>query len=341
MDPVFIKGILAFAISVAVFIGSVWLLLSMILGVKLGYMVTGSVLWGIMVIITGLWVVISIIPIPSLGLGTALGPKGPETAWHGAGIGPELSSVETEFGTFDVSDYPNGSWQVPADNRKLADLKGDEDTKSEVESAKPVMDGFLGDALSPIPGKRKEVESALHGEVNLTSGQVQIVNIRIKQETVDEKDSLIAMGTAVPSDQLVAGQELKDATEEAVVTRYLVKPGETVSAGDPVIEAKAGSETLQLVADKDGRLISFGLRVDDAIKPGVPFATIDLSGLPGAPEPVEVLAVRVRGALRAKSITTFFIPSLILFALHLFGLDRMEREKRVAAQPVPAPQVTS
>lgn len=341
MDPIFIKGILAFAISVAVFIGSVWLLLSMILGVKLGYMVTGSVLWGIMVIITGLWVVIAIIPIPSLGLGAALGPKGPETAWHGVGIGPELSAVKTEYGAFDVSDYPDGKWQVPAKGRRLADLKRDEDTKSEVESAKPVMDGFLGDALSPIPGKRKEVEKALLGDVNLTSGQVQIINIRIKEETVDEKDSLVAMGTAVPSDLLVAGQELKDITEEAVVTRYLVKPGDKVSVGDPVIEAKVGSETLQLEADKDGRLISFGLRVDDKIKSGVPFATIDLSGLPGAPEPVEVLAVRVRGAVKAKSITNFFIPSLILFALHLFGLDRMEREKKVPAQPLPTPQVTS
>ncbi|HVE76743.1 MAG TPA: hypothetical protein VND22_08285, partial [Actinomycetota bacterium] len=102
MDSVFINGMLAFLIAFAVFIGSVYLLVALILGPRLGYFVVATNLLGIIAMLALFWVGISLIPLPQLGLGTALGPKGAETTWHGIGAGPDVTSVEHEFGTFEV-----------------------------------------------------------------------------------------------------------------------------------------------------------------------------------------------------------------------------------------------
>lgn len=328
MDPVFLKGLAAFLIMVVVFIGSVWLLTSMILGVRMGYFVTASCFFGVMILISLIWLV------------TALGPKGAEgfvgklgedTAWHAIATGDDLSTVESEFGSFDVANYPQGDWEAPSPKGLLADLrpgKG-ENTQKELETVKPVMDSLVISAVSPVPGIREDVAELVQSDVQLVSGQFQITDVRMREATVDGKESIVAVGRAVPSDMLNAGK--LDGAEEGKVSKFLAEPGEVVSVGDPTMAIKTDSRTIELKADKKGRLISFGFRIGDKIKPDVNFAVIDITGQPQAPDPVEVAAVRVRGSVRTPSVI-YLVVSLLLFALHMAGLRNTER----AAKRIPA-----
>ncbi len=327
MDPVFLKGLAAFLTMVVVFIGSVWLLTSMILGVRMGYFVTASSFFGVMILLSLIWFT------------TALGPKGAEgfvgklgedTTWHAIGTGRALSTVESEFGNFDVSDYPDGDWIVPSLKGVLADLRSGkgESTQKELETVKPVMESLVLGAVSPVPGIREDVAEQVQGDVELVAGKFQTTEVRMREATVDGKKSIVAVGRAVPTDVMNAGK--LGGLQDGKVSAFLTKPGDRVSIGDAMMSVKSASGTVELRADKAGKLIAFGFRIGDKIKPDVNFAVIDVTGQPSSPDPVEVVAVRVRGSVRTPAVV-YLVVSLILFALHMMGLRNTER----AAKKVP------
>jgi hypothetical protein len=333
MDPVFLKGVLALVLASAVFIGSVWLLLALVLGPRMGYLVTATVLFGIMVILSGMWTA------------NSLGPRGPETTWHPAGAGADLSEVSARGETYDLSDYPDGEgWVEPRENGYLADLHAarspclslisdcvERDTQGEVENASPVMETFVGEAVSPIPGIRESVAEQVQSNIALETGQFAIADIRMKEADVEGKNSIVAVGRAVPSDQIVP-DSLGPGIEEGTVDRYLVDEGDTINAGQALIQIKSDQGTFQVTSDKTGRVLTQGLRAGDTVKAGIPLAVIDVSGQPGAAAPAEVAAIRVRGAVRRPAIY-YLVASLALFALHFALLRRAERP----AVPTTAP----
>lgn len=322
----FIKGVAAFLGFIIFFVGATWLLTAMILGAKLGYFVTGACLFGVTTILSAIWFV------------TALGPKGPTgffgtlgevTAWNAVAVGPDLGAVKSKYGALNVADYPNGGWVEPSDKGRLADLKKGESTSGELANARPVMDALVGEAVSPIPGIRDQAKDRLTGEVTLKAGEYSIADVKMKAAKVAGKESIVAVGRAVPKAPLPA--DLAGAPEAELV-RYVVKTGAQVKKGDVVAEAKTGGGTIQLKADKDGRVIAYGFRKGDKVKPGVSFATVDITGQPGAPAPVEVAAARVRGSVRVPSFI-YLVVSLVLLALHLIGLNKIERADARVAQP--------
>lgn len=332
MDPVFVKGVLALVLSLVVFIGSVWLLLAMVLGVRMGYLVTATTLFGIMVILSGMWTA------------NTLGPKGPETTWHAVGAGPDISEVSANGESYDVADYPEGEWVEPKENGYMADLHpakspclslitdcSERDTAGELENARPVMETFVREAVSPIPGKREEVASQVQGSIALDESAFAMADVRMKEGEVEGKESIIAVGKAVPSDEIVPAA-FPGGLEQGTVVEYMVDVGERVSAGQPIMEAKSDSGSFQIVSDKTGRVLTHGLRPDDSVKPGVPIAVVDISGQPGAPAPVEVAAVRVLGSVRRPAIL-YLVASLVLFALHMALLRRAELARKALPQP--------
>lgn len=332
MDPVFVKGVLALILSLVVFIGSVWLLLAMVLGVRMGYLVTATTLFGIMVILSGMWTA------------NTLGPKGPETTWHAVGAGPDISEVSANGESYDVADYPEGEWVEPKENGYMADLHpakspclslitdcSERDTAGELENARPVMETFVREAVSPIPGKREEVASQVQGSIALDESAFAMADVRMKEGEVEGKESIIAVGKAVPSDEIVPAA-FPGGLEQGTVVEYIVDVGERVSAGQPIMEAKSDSGSFQIVSDKTGRVLTHGLRPDDSVKPGVPIAVVDISGQPGAPAPVEVAAVRVLESVRRPAIL-YLVASLVLFALHMALLRRAELARKALPQP--------
>jgi hypothetical protein len=317
----FVKGVAITVAFIVVFVGSVWLLTSMILGAKLGYYVTGACLFAVMTMLSLIWFV------------TALGPKGEEgfwgdlgteTAWHPVAAGPELKEAKAKWGTWEVGDFPDGEgWEEPEDDAKLADV---DSLGSELENADPVMEALVADAVSEIPGVREDVKDMVEGELALDPEKFTIADVKMKEVTAAGKETVLAVGNAVPTEQIMAGD--LGGKAEGTVTKFLVERNAQVTPGTPVMEVDAEGQIVTLNSDKTGRLVEFGFREDDKIKPNVPFATIDMTGQPGAPDDARVAAVRVRGSVRVPAFI-YLVVSLVLMMLHLRGVSKTEKEARL------------
>lgn len=320
----FVKGLAVFIAFVVIFVGSVWLLTSMILGARLGYFVTGACLFAVTFMISTIWFVTKLGPKGEQGF---LGDLGLETGWIAIGAGPKLSSVGAPQGRWNIADFPNGKgWVVPKSRRYLADLKGPDSTATELANVKPIMDTLITEAVSPVPGIRDRVKGQVRGQVGLDPSAFLTTDIKMKQVKVEKKDSVIAVGRAVPTAKLTAGA--LGSAPDGTVSRFLVKPGTDVIPGQPVMEVKAGSQVVQLTADKPGKLLRFEFKTGDKIKPNVAFATVDITGQPGVPQPVEVAAIRVRGSVRIPAFI-YLVGSLVLMVLHLIGVSKTEKAARL------------
>ena len=97
MDLTFVEGIAAAGSGIIIFCGSVWLLLTMIMGARLAYFVSASLFLGFILIMGVVW---SINP---------LGPIGEAPQWDPVAISEQASEID--FGP--ASDYPDDPWRVP------------------------------------------------------------------------------------------------------------------------------------------------------------------------------------------------------------------------------------
>jgi hypothetical protein len=320
----FVKGVAITIAFIVVFVGSVWLLTSMILGAKLGYFVTGACLFAVMTLLSLIWFVTALGPRGEAGF---FGDLGTDTAWHSVAVGPEPAEVDSRWGTWDIGDYPDGEgWVDPDSETPLADL-GEGSLESELDNANPVMEALVMDATSPIPGLVESVEDQVTGDIMLDPERFTIIDFKMKEVEVAGKDSVVVVGRAVPIDQLQSGD--LGGKAEGTVTKFLAEEGTPVTPGMPLMEIEADGEVITLNSDKVGNLIEYGFEIDDAIKPGVPFATLDMTGQPGAPDDALVTAVRVRGSVRVPAFI-YLVVSLVLFVLHLIGVSKIEKEARLS-----------
>lgn len=115
MDDTFLIGSAAFLSSIIVFVGSVFLLLTLILGARLAYLVTASVTLGFVLIMAAVW-----------SYGTPLGPVGQLPAWDPIDIGEDAGSLAFA----PAGQYPEEPWR-PTDPEDPADTS----QASELESA--------------------------------------------------------------------------------------------------------------------------------------------------------------------------------------------------------------
>ncbi|MFB3738541.1 MAG: hypothetical protein ACE14W_06210 [Candidatus Velamenicoccus archaeovorus] len=103
-----VKGGLGVAMGFILFIGSVLLLLSAVMGRKMGYLVLAVAFFGWMAIFSAVWT----FGFWSQGLQTPvdLGPRGAEPAWVVEAAGTDVTSFPYD----QFEDYPNGGWTVPS-----------------------------------------------------------------------------------------------------------------------------------------------------------------------------------------------------------------------------------
>jgi biotin carboxyl carrier protein len=312
---VFAKGVIATIAVLGGLFGMVYLLLSMILGPKLAYWVEGSIIFGVLTLMSLIW------------FASALGPTGPDTAWQVIAMGPNLTSASVTGTVYNVADYPNDGWQKPKVGQHLADLKGADDTDSEAAQAKPVLDAAVGNAVSTIQGQRDAVAAYVHGSIDLVPGQFTNSDILFKPVNVEGKPSLIAVAKAVPAEAVTA--TLPAGVTEATVKKYLVNVGDHVSKGQDVLAISTSQGDTTVKSPDDGTLVLEGVRAGDRLRPNGPFATLDISSHPGQPAPVTVVALRVRGKLRTPALY-YLVASLILLVIHLFGLSRVDKARRAS-----------
>lgn len=96
MDTAFVTGMAAFVSAILVFVGSAFLLLTLVLGPRLAYFITASITLCFVLIMAVVW---SINP---------LGPLGQQPQWEELDIGTDSSALEFEAS----SQYPDEPWAV-------------------------------------------------------------------------------------------------------------------------------------------------------------------------------------------------------------------------------------
>jgi hypothetical protein len=94
----FLEGVSAVVAAVIVFCGSVFLLLSMVMGGRLAYFVTASITLAVLLILAVVW---------SLPAVNPLGPVGTLPRWNPVAIGADAASLD--FGA--ATSYPDAPWQ--------------------------------------------------------------------------------------------------------------------------------------------------------------------------------------------------------------------------------------
>jgi len=318
---VFTKGVLATICVMGALFGMVYLLMSMVLGPKLAYWVEGCVAFGVLSIMSIIWFI------------SALGPTGADTAWQTIAMGPNLTQAKAFGTTYNVADYPGGGWQVPKVGAHLADLKGADDTDTEVTQAKPVLDSAVGNAVSVIPGQVDAVKPIVQGDVGLTTGQFINYDIMVKAVQVKGKESLIAVAKGVPSKAVNA--DLGAGVTEGTLDKYLLNVGDKVDKGQEFmsVTTKDGGK-VNVKSSEAGIIAAEPLRSGDRVRAGGPVMTVDLSGQPDQPAPITVVAVRVRGKLRTPAMY-YLIASILGFTIHMLGLRSYERRRKAERASLP------
>lgn len=97
MDLLFVEGVAATVSAILIFAGSVFFILSLVMGARLAYFVTASVFLAFLLMMGVVWSF------------TQLGPVGQLPRFEPLAIGQDANDVD--FGP--ISEYPEGPWRAP------------------------------------------------------------------------------------------------------------------------------------------------------------------------------------------------------------------------------------
>ena len=153
MDLTFVTGMAAAVSAVLIFNGSMWLLLSMVMGARLAYFVTASVTLSFMLIMGIVW---SINP---------LGPIGESPEWLPSSIDKESAAPDG---------YPEGSWN-PINK---------DDTVEATRASE--LEGAAGDYLEAQINEEKVDEFEAAGDATVKEDSA-----RIREEDGEEVGALV------------------------------------------------------------------------------------------------------------------------------------------------------
>ncbi|MGH2807257.1 MAG: hypothetical protein ACRDKT_08275 [Actinomycetota bacterium] len=131
MDTAFITGMGAFLSAIIVFIGSAFLLMTLVMGARLAYFVTASITLCFVLIMAVVW---SINP---------LGPLGEAPQWTTQAIGEDAEGLDFN----QASSYPEDPWAPPDDEDDVQVVQA-----SELESdAMKAVEGELTEGVEGLP----------------------------------------------------------------------------------------------------------------------------------------------------------------------------------------------
>lgn len=132
LSPTFWKGLVVVACSLILFVGSVYLILAAVFGLRMGYLVLAVSFFGWMILFSAIW---AFGQPPILGVtGTLrdLGPRGTEPHWQVFAAG--TTPLDTKYP--ETENYPGPPWKPPsAGNRSSVDTATTSIQKYMVEQA--------------------------------------------------------------------------------------------------------------------------------------------------------------------------------------------------------------
>src|SRR5947209_10990660 len=110
ISPFFWKGIAVIVCAFILFVGSIYVLVAAVFGVRMGYLVVAVSFFGWMIILSALWTVGQPKLFGVTGTLANLGPRGTEKHWQvdAAGLG---QVTDTRFPL--TAKYPNAPWHDP------------------------------------------------------------------------------------------------------------------------------------------------------------------------------------------------------------------------------------
>jgi hypothetical protein len=108
-----LEGSLVVVSALVLFFGSVWMLLSAVFGVRMGYLVAATGFFSFFLLLSVLWT------LGAPGTPRFLGPKGDLPAWQGVAAGDDLVSPTYPV----VERYPSAPWK-PADSAASTEIEG-------------------------------------------------------------------------------------------------------------------------------------------------------------------------------------------------------------------------
>src|SRR5205823_14450635 len=118
------------AMAGIIFIGSIYLVLSAVFGIRMGYLVLATAFFGWMMLWSLIWVAGAHLGLPGVTTPTNQGPQGVTPHWQPAVSGIVVTSAKYPT----VSEYPGGPWHTPS--------KADASSVQEVQSS---VQEFLAD----------------------------------------------------------------------------------------------------------------------------------------------------------------------------------------------------
>lgn len=154
-----IEGTLVVVLAFVLFGGSVWLVLSAIFGVRMGYLVAATGFFAFMIILSGLWV------FGAPGTPRFLGPKGDLPAWIGLAQGRSLSSPTYPV----IESYPGEPWTDPGEVPSLS---------PEVEAATLAFQEFLAEEAG---GELRR--AGVEGEITPETFQIEDLRFTTVEDT--------------------------------------------------------------------------------------------------------------------------------------------------------------
>ena len=109
LAPSFWKGIGVIIASLVLFVGSVYILLGAVFGLRMAYLVLAVSFFGWMIILALLWTVGQPPILGVTGLLPNLGPRGTEAHWQVFAAGP--GAIDSRYAQ--TRSYPDGPWHPP------------------------------------------------------------------------------------------------------------------------------------------------------------------------------------------------------------------------------------
>ena len=154
MEANFVEGVAVTVSGVILFIGSVYLLLSAVFGLRMAYLVIAVSFFGWMIILSALWA------FGAPGTPPNLGPRGTEPHWavFAAGTTGALRSTYPQ-----TLQWPGGPWRPP-----------DQSTRASVDTVRGAMQEYLHErAHEQLAEQGEEV-----GEGQLSEAQFAVEDVR-------------------------------------------------------------------------------------------------------------------------------------------------------------------
>jgi hypothetical protein len=116
LAPTFLKGIVVIGCAFILFVGSIYVLLSAVFGLRMGYLVLAVSFFGWMIVFSSIWTLGQPKILGVTGTLRNLGPRGTEPHWQvfAAATGP----LKTKYAG--TENYPGSPWRAPTAGNKSA-----------------------------------------------------------------------------------------------------------------------------------------------------------------------------------------------------------------------------